>query len=534
MPSANTLVLYEDGQALIRLSRAGGPLTSPSQGTGRLGRAVQPSQPSQQTTTRQLISDYRPQQNYQANNAGGSIVYTRYEVFRVNTGQQLVNVPTPKLFIMNADGSNQRAFIYPPQFDHAETPNWSPDYRWLLFSSNYQMAKSAMYQDIFSMDRASGAIKRLTGNEWSAGPVKGYGTIVGTVHDDTISAMDQMMGETSTMLSVKNQVMISVQGGGGKIHYAKRTVADLKDQYPDWDPDAKYYNDPYKWLFIIPQVPAGKLWVKAWKSKHMGDMAIIDVEPNAVTEVELVLSKGNYLVSHPSISPDGRYLVGMSTHCYFYPASPTQGKYTVKNEAHGTVVVADLSSPSALPAVWNQMRAGGMAAKAPRLSPDGATLALSAGQLETLENLVLCPLLSVVQGYPKPRVLVPYRRVLASHQEANDSPSWSPDGRRLVFVRSAMGAGGNIIANLYTVNANGGTPRQLTQVGQNQAVAYPCWSPDGNSIAFQVVTSKNQTLNITDIAVMNMTSDIYTIQADGSNLQRLTSDGRSAEPAWGP
>ena len=518
-----TLDLYEDGQRLVQLTRAGAPQPAP--------------QPQPQPTPLMNVSSgpvYAARRPYQDNRSGGSIVFTRHELLRVNIGREVVTIPTPKLYIMNGDGSGQEPFIYPPQFDLADSPNWSLDYRYLLFSSNFQMARSALYQDIFALDRANGSIRRLTGNEWSAGPVKGWGMIAGTVHDDTIHAADQMMGENSTMLSVKNQVMLAVQGGGGRIYRAKKSVAELKEENPDWDPGQKDYTDPYKWLFVIPRVPAGKVWIKAWKSRHMGDMAIIDVEPNTVTEVELVLSKGNYSVSYPSLSPDGRYLVGMSLHSYFYPAMPSAGRYTVKNESHGTVVVADLSSPSALPAIWNQMQAGGMMAKSPRLSPDGRTLAVASGKLETLENLALCSLHSVLQGRPQPRVLVPSRRVLASHQEACDAPAWSPDGRRLAFVRSMMAAGGNVLANIYTVDAGGGNPRQITQVGQNQAAGNPSWSPDGRSIAFQVVTSKSRTLNLTDLAMLNFTADIWAINADGSGLRRLTNDGRSSEPAWGP
>lgn len=197
-----------------------------------------------------------------------------------------------------------------------------------------------------------------------------------------------------------------------------------------------------------------------------------------------------------------------------------------------------------MPVIWNRMNAMGVMvngrtsrgwmAKSPRLSPDGRLVAVSSGVWETLENLAVCSLASILRGHPRPRILVPHRRVLASHQEANDWPAWSPDGRRIAFVRPIMNAGGNITANLFVVGADGRGLAQLTRVAANQAVAYPSWSPDGRRIAFQLVTSRRRVLNVTDLAVANFTSDIYVVGADGRGLRRLTSDGRSAEPAWGP
>jgi dipeptidyl aminopeptidase/acylaminoacyl peptidase len=60
-------------------------------------------------------------------------------------------------------------------------------------------------------------------------------------------------------------------------------------------------------------------------------------------------------------------------------------------------------------------------------------------------------------------------------------PAWSPDGRRLAFVRARSGAADYSLFDLWMMDAGGGAPRQLTrEVGR--AVA-PSWSPDGQWIA---------------------------------------------------
>jgi dipeptidyl aminopeptidase/acylaminoacyl peptidase len=56
-------------------------------------------------------------------------------------------------------------------------------------------------------------------------------------------------------------------------------------------------------------------------------------------------------------------------------------------------------------------------------------------------------------------------------------PSWSPDGKSIVFVSNISGRN-----NLWTVGADGGWPTQLTISDQRQT--QPAWSPDGKWIAY--------------------------------------------------
>jgi len=100
-------------------------------------------------------------------------------------------------------------------------------------------------------------------------------------------------------------------------------------------------------------------------------------------------------------------------------------------------------------------------------------------------------------------------------------PRWSPDGRRIAFVR-----GGNI----YVVGADGRGLRRLTDLpGLNAydhgiAGAAPVWSPDGRSLLFGRARHD---------AYVNL-SDVHVVRADGRNAHRLTSDGLSVPTGWSP
>jgi Tol biopolymer transport system component len=105
------------------------------------------------------------------------------------------------------------------------------------------------------------------------------------------------------------------------------------------------------------------------------------------------------------------------------------------------------------------------------------------------------------------------------------APAWSPDARRIAFVRQRRGArlpgGGHVNdRDIYLVNADGSGERRLTS-GPVQSI-FPAWSPDGRRIAF--ARRSGPTLGA-------YKTDIYVINADGSGQRKLTQD---SHVQWGP
>ncbi len=149
------------------------------------------------------------------------------------------------------------------------------------------------------------------------------------------------------------------------------------------------------------------------------------------------------------------------------------------------------------------------------------------------------------------------------------SPLVSPDGRLIAFARSPYRG----VADVYIVRADGTELRRMTTtpipaLGTPKVGATPlAWSPDASHLLvfrhdrFAIV--KVDTRTITNVRTVGIryaipaarwlgpvpeppktgtivlerrdesgTGDVYTVPADGSGLQRLTSDGRSHDPAW--
>ena len=137
---------------------------------------------------------------------------------------------------------------------------------------------------------------------------------------------------------------------------------------------------------------------------------------------------------------------------------------------------------------------------------------------------------------------------------ADDSrPSWSADGRRIVFVRAGSG-----FTEIWKMRADGSGQRRLTRTRSfNDA---PVFSPDGTKIAWDG-DHDIWTMNADGSGQLDVTNDpatdtspswspdgtrivfdsdrsgtreIYSMLPDGTGVTQLTTDGLNTDPDWSP
>jgi Tol biopolymer transport system component len=195
---------------------------------------------------------------------------------------------------------------------------------------------------------------------------------------------------------------------------------------------------------------------------------------------------GNVSVRTPAWSPDGR------TIAFERVRDGNNGVYVVKADGSGQ---------------RNLARNG----RAPAWSPDGRKIAFISGSQIYLMN---------ADGSE--------HSALTKPQARTSSLAWSPDGRKLAFL-SQVGCG-DFCFGLYVVNSDGSglrnlTPKLVAGRGPGHGPASdPAWSPDGRKLSFvRLDTGRAR-------------SPVYVVNADGSGLRNLTPKpvGTYAAPAWSP
>lgn len=108
--------------------------------------------------------------------------------------------------------------------------------------------------------------------------------------------------------------------------------------------------------------------------------------------------------------------------------------------------------------------------ESPALSPDGERMAFVAARGKTPKVWVM----DTDDAGERGRTARP----LTNHAAREWDPAWSPDGARITFASEEAGA-----QQLWIVDANGGAPRSIPGT-QGRDVRSPTFSPDGRSLAF--------------------------------------------------
>jgi Tol biopolymer transport system component len=138
-------------------------------------------------------------------------------------------------------------------------------------------------------------------------------------------------------------------------------------------------------------------------------------------------------------------------------------------------------------------------------SPNGKVLALALGRRLWLVNRDGSGLRRFPVDVPK----------CANCESSEGSPSWSPDGRRLVFEHGEREPGSWGGADVWVADLDGQKLRRLAAPGES-----PRWSPDGTRISYLAFPYHG-----------DPAPEVHVVDADGSNDRNL---GRGESPVWSP
>ena len=253
------------------------------------------------------------------------------------------------------------------------------------------------------------------------------------------------------------------------------------------DPMSQSYTTPDEILPFSGQI--------AFSSDIDGDSEIYLMNVDGTSLMQLTENEGvDYL---PNWSPDGRKLAFVSDR-----TGETE-IYVMALDGSGLIVqLADGSGYYGNP-IW---------------SPDGQKIAFDSWSDGDSEIFVMDPDgTNLVQ--------------LTDNDFLESVYSWSPDSQKLAFSRSPksiFNPDSDIFVSpdfeIFVMNADGGNAIQLTDNDTNDL--FPAWSPDGGTIAF---TSVSWVKIGTDFD-----SNVYPMNADGSDVRQLTYDNVSGGTSWSP
>ena len=226
--------------------------------------------------------------------------------------------------------------------------------------------------------------------------------------------------------------------------------------------------------------------------------AVFTINHTGTHERQVTFPPTGYVDQNPDVSPDGRRITfsrESTTSCC------TQEIFVV--DVDGDNLTNLTNNPTDSDCVFTNG-----CDVSPAWSPDGTEIALAHQAGSTIDDLVFAIYIMNADGSD--------RRQITQHVHPatgeDTNPQWSPDGGSLVFqrnnVRGAEPDGG--IA-LWTISLETGQERQITPFDL-RAGDTPDWSPDGQRILFH---SNND-------GPPDVSANLYTIRADGTDLQQLT------------
>jgi Tol biopolymer transport system component len=203
-------------------------------------------------------------------------------------------------------------------------------------------------------------------------------------------------------------------------------------------------------------------------------------------------------------------------------------------------MAADLAAAGKVPVTVLNPAPGGGSSNAVNFTVSAATIAFqSVRALDGSDALDTNGIQNIWMMNPDGSGAVPLTKLTAVGTLAMN-PVWSPDGSKIAYesTRALDGSDAlntNSTSNIWVMDADGSNPQPFTRItALNGGSLRPKWSRDGSKIVFQ----SQRALDGSDAVNTNRIFNIWVINADGSGatpLTRLTANGAgSFVPAFSP
>jgi len=230
-----------------------------------------------------------------------------------------------------------------------------------------------------------------------------------------------------------------------------------------------------------PVIPMGSLVFV-----QQGHLARLDIEAKQVVP----LTSGKSMEWFPAVSPDGTKVAYWSNAQIKSGPSDTYNLWKINLDGTGRVALTENDTDALRTEDQNLL-----VNTSPAWSPDGARIFYSqAGDIWAID----------VDGF-NPESILMGKEALC--------PALSPDGKTLLFISRLE----DQVFNLWSMNLSDRSLKKVTEyVDWN--VGSPSYSPDGSKILFNLYRSN--------------TTQVYTIDAGGTNPLNLTSNNRSLSPRF--